>query len=77
MSRNFRDVLLDRVCQHKTGIRMLFGFCITFVLLMLGSLSVVERGSGSYVIAVLNLVGLSIIAIVSGAVLLFCRNRRE
>ncbi|MCU4751234.1 hypothetical protein ACLI4U_10705 [Natrialbaceae archaeon A-CW2] len=44
-------------------------------LLSLISLAVVDAGSESYVIVQLNLIGLSVMILVSGTVLYLCRNQ--
>lgn len=77
MSQTFRDVLLDHVCQFENGIRYLLGFCVTFLLFMVGSMVVVESGSATYVVAVLNIVGLAIIAVGSGIALFLCQKNKE
>jgi hypothetical protein len=49
------------------------GLCGTIFLFLLVSLSVVERGTATYVIVVVDLLSVTLIGIVTGAILFICR----
>lgn len=74
---NFAAALLRHVCDQDRLLTGVLALVMLLFLLMLVSLTVVEPGTGTYVIVVLNLVGLVLFGILYGAVLLACRSWEE
>lgn len=75
MADTFREYLFDVIYRNQAPIRLLIGVCVLFLLLMLVSLRVTERGTATYVITLVNVISLSAIATVCLALLLLCRRR--
>lgn len=71
--QSFAEVFVEYVCAHRYPLLLVFGFCLTLIMLMFLSLLAAERGSATYVISVVNLVGLGSITIVLGLLLRKCR----
>ena len=69
------DSFLEAICLFRPLIFILFVIAIVMFLLSLISLGVVDAGSETYVIAQLNLIGLSVMILVSGIALYLCRNQ--
>jgi len=70
-----RDRLLDAACQFSRGWQLLF--VISFVsLVVLGlSLDVVEPGSATYVVTVIQLVSFGALFLFTGGLLVLCIRR--
>lgn len=78
MSRRDRgtaDSFLDGLCMYRQLVFVVFVVSTIMLLLTLVSYGVVERGTETYVVVVLNMFGLGGFALVSGVVLLLCRDR--
>lgn len=73
--RGKADSFLEALCLFRPLIFILFVISFVMFLLSLISLAVVDAGSESYVIVQLNLIGLSVMILVSGTVLYLCRNQ--
>lgn len=69
------DDFVSHLCAYRPQLRMLLGLCAFFFLLSLGSLAVVERGTATYVVTMLNVVALSGFSALFGGILLLCRRR--
>lgn len=76
MSDSLSEQLLNAVCLFQTQLTALFSFCLLLFFLTLVSLTVLEKGTASYVISIINLAGIVLFGSVSGG-LLFCCKRRE
>lgn len=70
--KRFRDILLDRVCDLRPFIWVVFGLCCAVFLLLLVSLVVVDSSSPTYPIIVVDLVSVVVIGIGSGILLRIC-----
>lgn len=75
MADTLHEHMLDVIYRNQAPIRLLFGVCVLFLLLMLVSLRVIERGTATYVITLVNVISLSVIATMCLALLLLCRRR--
>lgn len=60
-SQNFPSFLLRYVCGQKQGLSIVFGFLLVEIVVLITSLSVTKPGSPTYVLAVVNLIGLGLI----------------
>ena len=70
-----RSGYLDVLCQSARGLQVLLVVSTVSTVVLLGSLGVVEPGSDTYVIAVVQLVTFVGIALLSGSALLLCVRR--
>ncbi len=77
MARTFREVLLDHLCEFEAQFRALFGLCGIIFLLLLVSLSVVEPGSHTYVIVIIDLISIAMIGAASIVILIICERREQ
>ncbi|WP_435361676.1 hypothetical protein [Haloarchaeobius sp. DFWS5] len=73
MNRGFRDVLLDNLCAHENALWTVFGLCGVLFLFLLVSLTVVEPGSATYVIVVVDLVSVAVVGALTSTVLRYCQ----
>lgn len=71
MNETFWDV----VCGTSRGLSMLFVIASSLLVFTLVALPWLEPGTGSYVVAVLDVGILAVVIALIGAVLLICRNR--
>lgn len=67
--------LLNAACLFQTQLTALFSLCLLLFLLTLASLVVLEKGTASYVISVINMVGIVLFGSVSGGLLFYCKRR--
>lgn len=75
MTGKYDKSFLDHLCDYEQGWRLLFTFSVGFLGLMALWLLVMESGSATYAVTVLNVVGLSVLAALSGFVLFRCRRK--
>ena len=74
--RSTADSFLEGVCLYRELVFIVFVISVVMWLLSFVSFLVVDPGSATYVITVLNLFGLGLFGLTSGAVLYICRERR-
>lgn len=74
-NRKSADSFVDGLCLYRGLVLILFTISSVMWLLTLVSYSVVDRGTETFVIVVLNMFGLGGFSLVSGTVLLICRKR--
>lgn len=74
--KSFWEVLKDQVCELEPLVRALFGLSSAVLVLLLISLTVVDRSSATYVIVVVDLVGVIVITAIMAAVLYVCESER-
>ncbi|MFC4439980.1 MULTISPECIES: hypothetical protein [Natrialbaceae] len=72
MSSKYDKTFLDHVCDYESAWRMLFTFSVGFLGLMIIWLVAAEPGSETYVISLMNVAGLSGLALLSGGILWRC-----
>lgn len=77
MSKRFSEVFMDHVCHQKSKVQGLFGLCGVIFLLLFVSLTVVESGSATYVITVVDLVSVTVVGGIAGITLVACQRRQE
>lgn len=70
--KSFWEVLKDRVCSLEPLIRAVFSISLALIVLLFVSLTVVGPSSATFVIVVLDLVGLVVIAAMTGVLLHVC-----
>lgn len=70
-----RDRFLTEVCNRRIFIYLIFVIATLFLLIQLPYVFVIDRGTGLYVVSVMNVVGLSIFFGSSGLLLWYCRHR--
>lgn len=75
MTEKYDKSFLDHLCDYEQGWRLLFTFSVGVLALMILWLVVMESGSATYVVTVMNVVGLSVLAVLSGFILARCRRR--
>lgn len=73
MKRGFFDVLLDNLCAHESGLWAVFGICGVLLPLLLVSLTVVEPGSATYVIVIVDLATVAVVGTATASVLKVCQ----
>lgn len=73
MKRRFRDVVLDHLCAYEQALRALFGLCAIVFVLLLVSLTVVEPGTATYVVVVVDLVSVALVGAIVVLILRACR----
>lgn len=71
----FAETFFRHVCERRRSLTAALGFVVLMVPLMLGSLTYVEQGSSTYVITVVNLIGLAFFGLLFAGLLLVCRKR--
>lgn len=64
----------DALCDRRSSIQMLFSLTVLILVLQIPYLLVVEQDSALFVLSILNSIGASFFAVVSGLVLLKCRS---
>lgn len=77
MSKRFSQVLVDHICRQESILQGLLALCGVVFLVLIVSLTVVESGSATYVITVIDLVSVTVVGVITGAMLRTCRARRE
>lgn len=75
MTGKYDKSFLDHLCDYEQGWRLLFTFSVGFLGLMVLWLVLMDSGSATYVVTVMNVVGLSVLALLSGFVLTRCRRQ--
>ena len=73
--RGRADSFLDALCLNRKLVLVLFSVAAVMLLLSFVSFAVVEPGTATYVVVVLNLIGLGGFTLLSGGVLVLCRDR--
>ncbi|QLH81995.1 hypothetical protein [Halosimplex pelagicum] len=77
MSGGGREAALKYLCQHRASFKFLFAGAVTFLLFHFVSLTVVEPGTPSYVITVVNIVSLGVLLVISLVVIIGCQRFAE
>lgn len=70
-----RERLYEELCARRFPFVMVFSFAVLFLLLQVPYLFVVDRESTLFVVSVLNVVGATGFAALSGGILWFCDRR--
>ncbi|XVH33142.1 hypothetical protein ACNS7O_16320 (plasmid) [Haloferacaceae archaeon DSL9] len=73
MAGKYDKSYLEHLCDYEHGWRILFTFSVGFLGLSLLWLVFIDSGSPTYVVTVMNSIGLSVLALLSGFVLSRCR----
>ncbi|ELY91853.1 hypothetical protein [Natrialba taiwanensis] len=73
MSRKYDKTYLDHLCDYESAWRMLFTFSSGLLGLMIIWLVVADSGSETFVVALMNVAGLSALTALSGGLLWRCR----
>ncbi|WP_137290789.1 hypothetical protein [Natronorubrum halophilum] len=73
MTGKYDKNYLEYLCDYEQGWRLLFTFSVGFLGLSVLWLVFTESGTATYVVTVMNVVGLSVLTLVSGFVLSRCR----
>lgn len=73
MASKYDKSYLEHLCDYEQGWRLLFTFSVGFLGLSLLWLVSIESGSPTYVVTVMNVFGLSVLALLSGFVVSRCR----
>ncbi|MFC6763787.1 hypothetical protein [Natrinema soli] len=73
MAGKYDKSYLDHLCDYEQGWQLLFTFSVGFLGLSLLWFVSLDTGSAAYVVTILNLFGLTVLALVSGFVLSRCR----
>lgn len=73
MAGKYDKSYLEHLCDYEQGWRLLFTFSAGFLGISLLWLVSIESGSPTYVVTVINVLGLSVLALLSGFVLFKCR----
>lgn len=68
---------LDILCQSARGLQILFVVSLVSIVVLLASLQVVEPGSGTYVVAVVQLVSFAGVFVLTAIGLYLCVRRTE
>ncbi|WP_330633427.1 hypothetical protein [Halocatena halophila] len=63
--------VIDRLCGHSAQLRVIFGICCAFTVVVLGSLFV-TTDSATVVIALIDLVTLGVLGAITGGTLIAC-----
>lgn len=72
MAGKYDKSYLEHLCDYEQGWRLLFTFSAGFLGIMVIWLFSIDSGSPTYVVTVMNVVGLSVLAVLSGFVLSRC-----
>lgn len=71
----FTDEIWSRLCRYTDQLRLVFGLSAFFIVLLLVSLSMTQRGTATYVIIVVDLVTLGVVVVITGVVIRTCRKK--
>lgn len=77
MSKSFSHVLIDHLCQQESVLQGIFALCSVVFVLLIISLNIVESGSATYVIVIVDLVSVIGIGAIVETLLIICRWRRD
>lgn len=72
MSNKYDKTFLEHLCDYESAWRMLFTFSVGLLGLMIIWIVAAEPGSETFVITLMNIVGLSGMALLSGGILWRC-----
>lgn len=72
MNNKYDKTFLEHLCDYESAWRMLFTFSVGLLGLMIIWIIAAEPGSETFVITLMNIVGLSGIALLSGGILWRC-----
>lgn len=73
MGSKYNKTYLDHLCDYESAWRMLFTFSVGLLGLMIIWLVAADSGSETFVVALMNVAGLSVLAALSGVLLWRCR----
>lgn len=73
MAGKYDKSYLEYLCEYEQSWRLLFTFSVGFLGIMVIWFFSIESGSPTYVVTVLNVLGLAALALLSGFVLSKCR----
>ncbi|NKE36112.1 hypothetical protein GWG54_09835 [Natronococcus sp. JC468] len=73
MGSKYNKTYLDHLCDYESAWRMLFTFSVGLLGLMIIWLVAADSGSETFVVALMNVAGLSVLAALSGGLLWRCR----
>lgn len=73
MSDQFSKSLLDHICDYEDQLKTVFYLSVAVLLPSLLSLMGIDSGTATYVVTVLNIAGLSVLAVVTGFFVFQCR----
>lgn len=68
---------IDHLCERETGIRYVFIISLLSIVLLMGSLTVVTPGTGTYYIAVIQLITFGALVVFSFGLMTYCHRREE
>lgn len=74
MGNQFSKSFLDYVCDYEDQIKTLFYFSVAVALLMAVSLTALDPGSATFIVAVLDVAGATVLSIFSGILIYRCRS---
>lgn len=74
-NRGRADSFLEGLCLYRGFVFALFVISLVLMVLSLGSFVVVEPGTATYVVVVLNMLGLGVFMLVTGTILFLCRDK--
>ncbi|TYL37938.1 hypothetical protein CV102_14550 [Natronococcus pandeyae] len=72
MNNKYDKTFLEHLCDYESAWRMLFTFSVGLLGLMIIWIVAAEPGSETFVITLMNIVGLSGMALLSGGILWRC-----
>lgn len=73
MAGKYDKNYFEHLCDYEHGWRFLFTFSVGFLGISLVWLVSIDKGSPGYVVTVMNVFGLSVLALLSGSLLAKCR----
>lgn len=75
--QGFADTFFRHACERKKALHIALAFVLFMFPLMFISLTLVEKGSATYVVTILNLAGLVFFGLLFGGLLGVCRVRAK
>lgn len=68
------EFLIEFLCGLRIAIVFVFAFSVTLLILMIFAFIIADPGSAEYVIASVNVVGISVVVLVLGLLIRKCRD---
>lgn len=68
---------IDHLCERETGIRYVFIISLLSIVLLMASLTVVTPGTGTYYIAIIQVITFGALVVFSFGLMTHCHRREE
>lgn len=77
MADSLREEFAIHLCRYRSQLLMIVGLLGACLVLSIAATRVIQPGTGSYVLNVMNIVGLSVFLLAFGAAAVYCHRTEE